>query len=721
MYIGTASTYNVTLISNSLNGCADTIQKSIRIANQPTPWFILNEDTVCTMSMLQFTDSSVAGAGDTITNRYWDFGDGTIDSTSINPLHFYSLPGVYTITLRVTSPENCDSTIARTVFIIESPQAIFTTSNVCLGEESIFIDSSTSPAGSTINSWQWDFGDGSGATNSNTQHLFTNSGNYTVTLVVSSDIGCFDTTFKQINIYELPSAYFTTGKSCTNLPVQFTDSSTSGSPIIGWEWNFGSGLGISTLQHPTFSFPSALAYNVSLVVTSAENCKDTSDKFIAVEQTPEFTIATTDQCLGSNANFNFIPSPGSSSNLSYLWNFGDSTASFLPNPSHLYSSDGIYAVELSVTDLNNSCVGILKDSVTIFPLPVAGFTNSSACIGAPVSFTDTSQISNGTISNWSWKFSNFGTSALEDPQFTYSSTGTFPVSLLVSSSLGCKDSITKSINVNSIPEVSFQASPNYGAPPLVVQYINNSDNGAYSWTFGDNSSGSNSFSPLHQYNDTGIFQTTLIVVDSNGCKDSSSQFIYVFIPEPDLSINGVSFNKINNLWVLKALISNTGNEDAFRFVLKAELEGATVLYETFDNDTLKAGTMNEYLFKSKFEGTGINPSWFCSEIISINDKPDEIKTNNRFCITTSLKFEVYSVYPSPFENEIYMGINMPVTGEISIHLTDLLGRSCIEERRMLLSEGFNTIQLNTPELQSSIYLLKIVSGDDSKIIRIIKK
>ncbi|MBK7683355.1 MAG: PKD domain-containing protein [Bacteroidetes bacterium] len=126
--------------------------------------------------------------------------------------------------------------------------------------------------------------------------------------------------------------------------------------------------------------------------------------------------------------------------------------------------------------------------------------------------------------------------------------------LSIQTSFGCKDSITKSVTVNSLPIISIAASPNYGAPPLNVQYANTSSTGTYNWSFGDGSLNSTLSVPTHVFNDTGIYHSTLIVTNAAGCIDSSSVTIYVQIPERDLSINGVSFNKVNNKWVMKAIV-----------------------------------------------------------------------------------------------------------------------------------------------------------------------
>ena len=66
------------------------------------------------------------------------------------------------------------------------------------------------------------------------------------------------------------------------------------------------------------------------------------------------------------------------------------------------------------------------------------------------------------------------------------------------------------VMVNPKPIIDFIAEPLSGCEPLSVKFINNSDNGTYYWYFGDGNS-SNIYSPIHIYNNDGVYTVTLIV------------------------------------------------------------------------------------------------------------------------------------------------------------------------------------------------------------------
>lgn len=177
---------------------------------------------------VQFTDKSTGS----INEWKWDFNDdGVIDSTVQNPKYTYTKAGTYSVTLTVSGP-NGSSTAIKTGYITvtapvnEPPSASFSAAPVS-GEVPLtvkFTDKSTG----TIDSWYWDFGDGTSSTEQNPTHIYTSPGKYTVTLTVSNAAGSnTDTKADYINV---------TPKSAVELlAANFTG------PILksGWKRNCG--------------------------------------------------------------------------------------------------------------------------------------------------------------------------------------------------------------------------------------------------------------------------------------------------------------------------------------------------------------------------------------------------------------------------------------------------------------------------------------------------
>lgn len=721
-YAATASTYNVELIELAANGCSDTIAKQIKIGNAPNPSFTQSRDTACVLNNIQFIDNSSPSLGDTIIARYWSFGDGSYDSTNVSPMHSYTAPGTYSVTLTVVSPTYCDSTIVKSVFVIASPIANFTTSNVCLNEVSVFTDNSSPVSGSSINSWHWDFGDGDSSNTTNAAHTYSNTGNYTVTLTVISKEGCFDSTSYTTTIHGLPQVHFSNSKACTGTEIQFTDSTTCtlGIPST-WYWDFGTTGGNSTIQSPTYTYNSAFAYPVKLVVSSNYGCTDSLTKFIIINQSPQFNIQANDNCFNTPTIFQYLPVVGSSTNVGYLWNLGDSSYSSNPSPQHIYNNPGSYNINLTVTNIGNSCTTKVSDTVYVHHLPDAQFQSGSACVNKDLQLTDLSTVSSGSITNYKWTLGNYGTSSIQNPIINLPVADSFLVKLVVTTNYGCKDSITSYAQVNPLPDVTFTPNPYFGAPPLNVSMNAGSGNDQYLWDFGDGTSPQSGSNPNHIFNDTGIFVIHLVATTNKGCIDSSSRNVVVLIPYTDLSIESINFTKKLDFWELSARLKNNGNQTISNFSIDAQLAEKSPINEFFTNDTLVSGQTKTVTFSSRFEvDKNDSPGYLCMEIAKVNGQPDDNISNNKKCITSGSDFEVFNAYPNPFSGELNINVNIPVKGSIYMKLHNLVGETILEPIEANVLKGYNSFPVNLSALSSGIYLLEVRYKDKSKLIKLIK-
>jgi len=716
--------YGIVLIANSPNGCADTIIKSVLIGNRPNPDFTLSSDTICQNSLFTINDNSTPGFFNTIINRQWNMGNGIIINDSLNFEYAYSTPGNYQIQLTVLSPTNCDSSITKTIVVVASPVANYNVTNVCLGSSTQFTDLSTSPSGTFINTWALNYGDNSQTSNPNSTHVYQNDGNYTSTLIVTSNIGCTDTTSITAIVHPLPSANFISGKACTGKEISFTDSTTiSSGTINNWTWNFGNGLGTSTLQNPTYIFQNNFAYPVQLISSSSYGCLDTITKFIVVEKTPDFNIVTNDNCDGFFSQLNYSLLSSASTNLAFLWNFGDSTSSFQPSPSHLFGSAGNYNVTLEVTDLTNGCAITKVDTLTINPNPIANFNSSDACIGKELVLDEDCNIASGTIADFTWNINNTQLLNGNSVAFTSSQTGTLNTTLIATSNFGCKDSISKIITIYPNPSVAFTSDLIYGAPPLTVNFENTSSLGNYSWNFGDGSPISSQYNPSHIFFDTGSYQVKLYVVSQFGCIDSAQSTINIFEPIVDIGIINNGINKSGNKWLMKALFKNNGNLTINELDVKLNLQGKSVLYERISSLNLLPGSSIEYEFNSSFDAGDYSPSYFCVEVTAVDNSTDFNSQNNSFCTTLKKDFECYNLYPNPTTDFISFGITIPEDDNITVTLYDENGKSFIESNSNYYKEGYSTvnINLNQPyQLSAGTYFINVQYKDENRTLKFVK-
>ncbi len=170
------------------------------------------------------------------------------------------------------------------------PTASF--SSNCTDLACSFTDLSVNGDG-TIDTWNWDFGDGNSSSVRNPGHTYTASGDYDVTLTVTDDLGESDSDVQTLSVSDgLPVASFTS--SCTDLTCDFTDTSTDvGGSIVAWDWNFGDGS-TSTSQNPSNTYTSEGTFTVSLMVTDNDGHTDTDSQSVTATEPPDpgaFTLS----------------------------------------------------------------------------------------------------------------------------------------------------------------------------------------------------------------------------------------------------------------------------------------------------------------------------------------------------------------------------------------------------------------------------------------------
>lgn len=522
---------------------------------QPSADFTSDKTSGCGNFPVQFSDNSTGSP----TSWLWDFGDGTPTSTQQNPLHFYSNPGTYTVSLTATNNGGSDTETKIgyiTVFSLPVSDFIQDDTSGCLPLTINFTDLSASSSSSIV-SWLWNFGDGNNSTQSNPQHTYTVPGTYTVSLFVTDGNNCTESRIKNNLVTAVlpPSASFTLNSnfSCiAPFDVSFINASTAGSGIT-YLWDFGDGSPVSTVQNPPVrTYTSFGDYTISLVVTNSSGCTDTAVQYLSINEfSSDFTATDSSGC--SPFSVSFAATNPSATTFSWTFQGGTPLSSSSPAPSVTYNSPGSYDVTL-IAGNSQGCSDTLTmdDFITLFPAPVVSFSanDSNSCL---VPFTaDFTPIAPGGAS-WSWTFTGGlpTNSTLQNPSVTYAAEGNFNVSLTVVDTNGC----SKTTAVNNFikidfPDANFNAAPLKGCQPLNANFTDNSSASPainqWQWNFGDPVSGVNNSSslqnPSHTYNDTGIYDVQLIVTNAEGCSDTiiKNDFIMVgmqpnadFTPQSD--------------------------------------------------------------------------------------------------------------------------------------------------------------------------------------------
>jgi PKD repeat protein len=392
------------------------------------------------LKQLQFEFTDVS-QGD-ITSWNWDFGDGSFSSKQ-NPVHVYQQPDHYQVKLTI-SGVNCNDRRHRSVFAFPRDcLSKFSWEQVSQGNNLMiqFIDESLG----RVNSWDWDFGDGSISDEQNPVHQYESPGEYEVELTISRP-GCWDATRNFILVQPLPQCYAHFGGTqimSEKFEMAFTDLSIS-DPLTSRFWQFGDGS-ISNLKNPVHVYENAGVYDVSLTIET-ENCSNTFVRNMKVVGIAgclaDFDFDQTDPDVPGVYFENLSPADS----LLYFWDFGDGTISNDFSPDHLYSNFGDYTVKLRI--LGFGCSDSISKIIEL-PEPVycgADFTFQQAFPQSRViSFTNQS-FGNGISS--SWDFGDGNSSSQTNPLHEYLAAGQYQVQLMITTADQCTDSLTQFIEIS---------------------------------------------------------------------------------------------------------------------------------------------------------------------------------------------------------------------------------------------------------------------------------
>jgi len=405
------------------------------------------------------------------------------------------------------------------------PVADFTWAPVdpVLGEVVEFTDLSTGDP----TSWLWDFGDGSGSTQQNPTHVFTDPGVYTVSLTVANAAGQ-DTHVEQLVFPEPPAAGFAWAPVSPQIGqlVEFTDLST-GDPT-SWLWGFGDG-GTSTQQNPAHTYSAAGTYDVSLTVTNTWGSDTLVLQLEVLPEPPvaEFTWTPADPGLGQPVQFTDLSTGDPTS---WSWSFGDGGTSSQQNPSHAFTAPGSYDVSLTVSNASGQDTRVRQ--VVIPEGPVADFAFSPPIpgVGDVVQFVDQSS---GGPTSWSWAFGDGATSTAQHPTHAYGEPGSYTVTLVVGNDSGT-DQVSRTLEVPQPgPTADFSWSPQSPQVGQTVSFVDLSsgDPVAWSWAFGDGAT-STERNPVHTFADEARYVVSLTVWSDTGSDDTTAAVLVVGATPP---------------------------------------------------------------------------------------------------------------------------------------------------------------------------------------------
>ena len=552
----TAGTFTVTLLAThpSIENCNNTEEVSyqIEVRGKPATDFAVTS-TGCYLDTVYLTGQIVSANGFNINQWLYTFPDAST-SVSKDTSKLFAGPGTFNVNLRIVSSEGCVGDTTKTISLTAAPIVGFSSAapSPCLGSVFTFTDTSSyTGTGSLNNSW-WDFGDGTIVTATNVApitHTYTSYGTFTVRHSAGAGTSCVgDTVSQTITVFAPPTTSFSYPAGC--LPasgtVNFTSTASTpdGQAIASHLWNFGdpaSGVNNnSTLPNPTHTYPGFGNYTITYTVTTVNGCTRDTTVNATLNLAPTFNYpalapvcqnSTTPISVATATVTNGVPGAG-------VYNGPGTNAAGNFNPAT--AGAGVHTIWYVYTTTAN-CIDSVSQTITVNPTPDASFAiTTAACLPASgiVPFTYSGTALPGQTYAW-----NFGdpasgvnnTSALPNPTHNYT-TGTYTISLTVSSAAGCiKDSVvTNTFNVTpalNYPALAPVCESVTGTISVATATVTNgaTGTGVYSGP-GVNAAGN--FSP--SIAGAGTHTIWYVFTATGNCIDSVSQTILVH-PKPTAS------------------------------------------------------------------------------------------------------------------------------------------------------------------------------------------
>ena len=230
-----------------------------------------------------------------VTNYEWTFGDGAISNSS-NPVHLYTTAGNYEVSLTVEGPGGTDTFNIDNMITVNEPQtpplAIFST-DITEGLIPLEVQF-TNLSQNEINSYFWNFGDGNTSTEQNPEHIYEESGIFSVSLIVTGPYGNDELFFENyITAYapEAVVASFEMSQQVCIAPCEINFTNTSIGTIDSYSWDFGDG-GSSINQNPTYTFNETGTFTINLEASGYLNTDLISQDILVLSDTPSITSIT---------------------------------------------------------------------------------------------------------------------------------------------------------------------------------------------------------------------------------------------------------------------------------------------------------------------------------------------------------------------------------------------------------------------------------------------
>ncbi|MEC4048522.1 T9SS type B sorting domain-containing protein [Flavobacterium sp. SUN046] len=369
----------------------------------------------------------------------WNTGETTQSINVNNP------NAGLTYTCLLTSVTGCTVNISTNLTLFD-PVADFNITNTCY-DNAIFSNTTYLPTGTILDTFVWNFGDGTTSNIENPTHTYTNPGTYNVTFTISNALGCTSTTSHTVTVYQSPTAAinYSGADFCSSATTPQSVNLSGTNSYTGGVYSSSTGLTIdpnSGSITPSLSTPGT--YTVSYTIPTANGCSvPASTTSVTITQSPTAiinypyspycgNIVYSQACWLSGTG---VYSGGTFSSTPGLY-INATTGAIIPSQ----SNSGTYVVTYKMPNSGGCTGGSVTTTISIndFPTALISYPGSPFCDSLnsdqPVNFSGTYTYTGGVFSAPSGLFINSITGAVNP---SLSTPGTYLVSYTIPSIVNC--------------------------------------------------------------------------------------------------------------------------------------------------------------------------------------------------------------------------------------------------------------------------------------------
>lgn len=480
-----------------------------------------------TINCESFTSHFInAGDQSLIHSYFWTFGDpasGSSNSSTLpNPSHVFTDTGVFKVTLVTNRNEVCSDTGITIVKVYPGFFAGFTSAGICVNKPTSFIDTTKTKYG-FVNSWSWDFGVPSSATDTshsqNPTFIYNATGTYNAQLIVTCSKGCIDTITTPITIIDKPpiDLAFRDTLICKGDVLQLQASGTG-----TFSWTPGPTITNTNSATPAVNPSNTTYYYVNLDASGCLNNDSVRVRVVdhvTLKAFPDTVICQGDQvqlyATGDGLHFSWTPA-------------ADIPDPTLPNPIATTNANTNYEVTATI----GHCSATDNIMVRTIPYPIANAGNDTS-----VCFNTSAQLHAAIVgSSFTWApTASLNNVNILDPIATPKRTTSYV--LTVTDVLGCPKPVMDTVVVIVLAKVNAFAGHDTSIVVGQPMHFHATGGINYSWTPPLALDNPNSADPIAVFDGSvDSIQYRVLVADEQNCLDSSFITIKIFKTDPQIFV-----------------------------------------------------------------------------------------------------------------------------------------------------------------------------------------